>query len=222
MLRFDIAGFKAALIENNTTTYGNYTDVDKTIPKIELSYTYSNDRFEVKPYIGYQTYSVNTPDAAQDSIDIVSTVFGAAAKVKFGPVSIGVNGYASANGGNFGIASGLVGGMDTAQLNAAGDDVEDSSQIGAAIHVGVGFTDNLGLGVGYGMVSSEVSDFAVAGEETSQTVSQYYLNIPIRINKHVSFTPEVGVFDDGELETDGVETEQGTSTYILGQLKINF
>ena len=222
MLQVAMAGFTAALIESNTTTIGAYTDVDSTIPKLEVAYSYSNDTFEVKPYLGYQTYTVKTPGASQQSIDIASSVLGAAAKVKFGKANVGVNVYSATNGGNFGIYHGLAGGMDMAQLNAAGTDVEDSSQIGAAIHVGVDLSEKISLGAGYGMVQSEVEGMVTAGVDTEQTVSQFYLNAPIKINDHVSLIPEIGQFDDGDLETGSVSVEQGTSTYYMFLLTISF
>lgn len=222
MLQVEMAGFTAALVENNTSVYGAYTDVDRSLPKLEVAYTYSNDTFEVKPYAGYQTYTVETPDASQREIDIDSVIFGAAAKVKFGKASVGVNLYSATNGGNFGIAHGLVSGMDMAQLNAAGSDVENSSQIGAAIHVGFDLSEKISLGAGYGMVSSEVKEIVSAGIETEQTISQLYLNLPVKINNHVSLVPEIGQFDDGELETAGVSVEQGTSTYYMFLLTISF
>jgi len=232
MIQLKFGGFKVALVSpsatapviaGSTVTYmgvtlsplGYGSDVDVTLPKIELAYKFSTDMFYVEPYAGYQTFDV--VNALDDDISVDSWIFGVNGGVTLGMATIKANFYFAQNMGPYGAGTGTLAGQPGP--NTTGDDFEDNDEMGGLLLANFKFSDMIGLEAGIGYVSQEI-DFGSATIE--ETTMAYYLNVPITLADGVYVIPEVGRYDYGDLEADGAKIDLGDETYIGAKWMINF
>ncbi len=237
MLRFKTGGLRIALIRNegdqhNAATTPTYTATDILIPKIEASWEFKTDAMVIMPFIGFQTYEVETTGVGQSSEDIDSFVVGAHGRFSFGPAYVNVSGHWAQNAGNYGLFErGVVaagGGTLTQSSPAAGSlaqlvggDIEDADTYGLALVVGFKASDMVSLEAGVGYVSHEVD--VAAGTSWEDDTMLYYVNAPITLAKGVVITPEIGYYDYGELEVTGVaDADEGGRLYYGAKFQINF
>jgi hypothetical protein len=217
-IKLKFGNLQLAFIQMATTTEDVYTDIDTTIPKIEVNYAFKTDAFSITPYAGYN--SVEMADSTNDnSITVDSYVVGAAGKINFGPMSLAANVFWAQNAQNYGrLNRGL---YDGAELNSAGTDTEDASTWGGQVIAGFKLSDMLAFGAGYSYDHNEVD---LAGGATGENdPSHWYVNATITLAPGVYIIPEIGMFDFGDDEVTGIPTEdQGDATYYGVEWKINF
>jgi hypothetical protein len=217
-IKLKFGNLQLAFIQMATTTEDVYTDIDTTIPKIEVNYAFKTDAFSITPYAGYNSVEMANP-ATDNSITVDSYVVGAAGKINFGPMSVAANVFWAQNAQNFGrLNRGL---YDGAVLNAAGTDTEDASTWGGQVIAGFKLSDMFAFGAGYSYDHNEVD---LAGGATGENdPSHWYVNATITLAPGVYIIPEIGMFDFGDDEVSNVATiDQGDCTYYGVEWKINF
>jgi hypothetical protein len=215
-LKLTFDGFQVALIRPSTTgASGVYTDVDTTLPKIEMSYKFATDAFSVKPYFGYQTVAFSDP-ATDNDVSIDSYIYGAQFGVNMGPAYIKGNLFGATNPGNYGR-------LEVALYNAAtvtGVNVDDADVYGGILLVGFKLNDMFKFEAGYAMDKSKTT---VLGVESKNDPSHWYVNTTITMAPGVFIVPEIGRFDYGDNEVAGVPSvDQGDVMYYGAKWQINF
>jgi hypothetical protein len=213
-IALQFGAFKLAFISPATATTATYSDIDTTIPKIELNYTFKTDMFSVTPYAGYNTVDMTNP-ANDQSISVDSYVVGAAAKVMFGPMSVKGNFFFAQNAGNYGRLRTAT--FDTAVVN--GTDTEDADTYGGQVIAGFKMSDMVAFEAGYSYDHNEID---VVGVTSENSPSHWYVNAAITLAPGVTIIPEIGMFDFGDSEIGGTSTDLGDCTYYGAEWKINF
>ncbi|MFO8090528.1 MAG: hypothetical protein R6U13_11865, partial [Desulfatiglandaceae bacterium] len=97
--------------------------------------------------------------------------------------------------------------------------VVDAETLGFALIAGFKMNDSIKFEAGYGQANNEIED---AGFKQSQDVKSYYLNATINLAKNVFIVPEIGKLDYGDIETNGVDADQGNVKYLGAKWQINF
>jgi hypothetical protein len=193
-----------------------YTDIDTTIPKVEVNYTFKTDAFSITPYAGYNTVDFTNP-ADDNSVSVDSYVLGAAGKVNFGPMSVKANVFWAQNADNYGTLNNAL--FNGAVLN--GTDTEDASTWGGQVIAGFKLSDMLAFEAGYSYEHNEVD--VAAGITGENDPSHWYVNATITLAPGVYIVPEVGMFDFGDAEITGEPTyDRGDATYYGAKWQINF
>jgi len=226
-IKLIMGGLQVALIRNqgaSTTSFddADYTDTDIVIPKIEASYEFATDTISIMPFVGYQTFDVETTGLGQRSESISSYVVGVHGRMSFGPAYVNFSGHFSQNGADYGLFYQNDHGAFNAQWT--GTSVEDSTAYGCALVVGFNATDTLQFEAGVGYINGEV-DFNDAG--TIRTVTDdtmaYYVNAVITLAPGVYVIPEIGMYDFGDLEQTGLaNVDEGEFLYYGAKFQIDF
>jgi hypothetical protein len=228
MLQLKFGGFKVALVTpvNGLAAVAGtgFTSVDTEtmLPKLELSYKFSSDMFWVEPIFGYQTYDLVSATDASKSVD--AWMLGAYAGVNFGPGAVKFGGYFAQNTGAYGAFQGY---NALATLNGgnpvfAAGELQDNDEYGAVLVVTFTINDMFAVEGGFGYKNNTIDALGVEVETTNMS---YYVNFPITLADGVFITPEIGVFDNGDLETNvaGIaDVSQGQDTYFGAKWQINF
>ncbi len=202
-------GFRVALLAANTNNLG-YADTDAVLPKIEASYKFSTDMFNVKVLGGYQTYDV--VDATDHSESVDSFVYGVTGGVNFGPVYINANVLAGTNVANF-FGSTTYG----AYAAVNGTTIEDNKYLAACGAVGFKASDSFSFEGGVGYASSD-PDYGGLNKDDQMV---YYVNATIGLAPGVFIVPEVGFFDYGD-NSANPQVDEGDMTYFGAKWQINF
>jgi hypothetical protein len=189
-------------------------DVDVSLPKLEVAYSFKAGPFSLKPMLGYATYD-EVIVATQQGYGIDSYILGLGFSGGFGAVSVKGSVYMGTNVGNYGFAQTAPG---AAGWSVASNKVQDNDSMGYQLIVGFKASDMIGLEFGYGAVESELDAPGV----NESDASSYYVNAVINLAKGVMIIPEIGKFDKGETTTAGVKTENGDTTYFGAKWQINF
>jgi hypothetical protein len=207
-------GLTLAFISPATTSTTTYSDIDTTIPKVEVNYKFKTDMFSITPYAGYNTVDM-TNTANDNSISVDSYVVGAAGKVNFGPMWVAANIFFAQNPENYGrLNDGL---FDEAIVN--GTDTEDADCWGGQVIAGFKASDMLAFQAGYSYDHNEIDVAGVTGENDP---SHWYVNATITLAPGVYIIPEVGMFDFGDDDNGLRSLDQGDATYYGVEWKINF
>jgi hypothetical protein len=208
---FDADGTDATVGTGSGTTYAFEVDaaegydVDSTLPKIEVAYTFKADMFSVTGFAGYQTYTL---DGAQD-YDIDSMVYGLGAGLNFGPLFVNLGVHAGTNLGNYGAYQPYL--DDGAALGAT--DTLDNDGLGYLAVVGFNASDMLTIEAGYGHEESELDN-----SNNKQEADQYYVNATINITKGFFIVPEIGM----QTFKEDASTEEPEVFYWGAKWQINF
>ena len=206
------AGFALAQAGTTATMAG---DVDVTLPNVVLSYKFATDMFSIKPYLGWQSYDVQTLSTQSDTNESVdSLVYGVGGKVNFGPAYVAANVWMGTNAGDMGMymaesANAFIG---------AGGKIVDVDTLAYAAVVGFKASDMFTIEGGYGTSKNE-ADIAGDPEDTSFS---YYVNCTINLAPGVFIVPEFGVYSYDEFESGGVSTDEEETTYFGAKWQINF
>ena len=182
-------------------------EVDSTLPKIELAYTFKTDMFKVGFVGGYNTYEI---EGDAKSYDVDSWVAGLWGSVNLGPAYIKANVYQALNSGSFGLWNS--GGDDFAFV---GNKIKDVDTLGILGVAGVKLGDAINIEGGYGVVSH---DLDVTGAKDDDT-SAYYVQATIGLAPGVFIVPEIGKID---YEKDAANAKEGDVTYFGAKWQINF
>jgi hypothetical protein len=213
-------------------------ETDAKYPKIAARYTWKTDMFQIRPFAGWQTVSVeehvgisNGSDDSDDE-DIDSWVAGIDARFYFGPAYVSLSGYYAQNPGSYGILQATY----SNPFLYLGDEPEilDNDCYGLAGDIGYKFNDRISVEAGIGYINSEVDD---SGVKIEDDVLTYYINAPIRLADIFYFIPEIGYIDYGDVTykvpcvSDCCPTtafancddiDQGDLWYIGAKWQINF
>ena len=194
------------------------SDIDTTLPKIEVAYDFKGDMFSVRPYAGYNSVNFTNPLTDTD-VSVDAYIIGATASVNFGPMYVKGNIFVSQNEGNFGRSNNVV--FDRAVVSRTTTDIEDASGWGGIILAGFKMSDMFNFEAGYSMDHGEVD--VAPGVTGENSPSQWYVNCTITLAPGVTITPEVGMTDFGDVEVTGSASEdQGDCTYFGAKWQINF
>ena len=225
MVQLSMGGFKFALVEPTagTAALDEFSDVDFTLPKFEVSYSLKSDVFFLDAFGGYQTYELE--DAAEDTIDVDAWTVGLGGGVMFGPVTVSAAANIGQNYGSYGAMQAIYGARANllpAAVAAAiggptldGDDTGDSDAMQALLVVNFKVSDTLALEAGAGYAKYE----ADSDDEFEEL--QYYANAVITIAPGFFIVPEIGLID---LEADvlGSSFDAGEVFYAGLKWQINF
>jgi len=214
-IKLKFGGLQLAFISPATTSTATYSDIDTTIPKVEVNYSFKTDAFSITPYAGYNTVDMTNP-ATDQSVSVDSYVVGAAGKVNFGPLGVKANIFIAQNAGDYGRLRRAT--FDTAVVN--GTDTEDATTWGGQIIAGFKMSDMFAFEAGYSYDHNELD--VTPGVTGENDPSHWYVNATITLAPGVYIIPEIGMFDFGDAEVGGVSTDLGDCTYYGAEWKINF
>jgi len=196
------------------------SDIDTTLPKVEVKYSLPLEPVTLNLYGGWQNYEdVNPTDQSKD---VTSWVGAAQAKAKFGAAYVNFIVSYAVNAGDYGLGASKT--MDDAYLNQAGTDYEDMETTAALLVVGFKVSDMVTIEGGYGKIKSE-GDWP--GSKLEDDAQAYYINATLTMAPGVYIVPEFAVFDkEDRYGTAGVgsatATEEGKVTVVGVFWKIDF
>ena len=183
--------FTTGLTQANATG-----DPDVYLPKFEASYMLKLGAGYIKPFGGFQYYSVNSSaptQAVQDDIDLYSGVVGVSTSWNIGPFSLGGAVSYGINEALSNWSSGYNSANASLPVLKDGDDVADIYTLQAMIVPAIKFTDTLRFeaGAGYRM------DNADGAPGYSQVDESWvaYVQALITLAPGVYLAPEVGYID---------------------------
>ena len=226
-----LGGFELAALtptygaDLNTTANGvtgatGATDPDSYIPRFEASYDLKLGAGYIKPFGGFQYYTVKSGNSATvtDTLDVWSYVVGVSTNWNIGAFSIG--GQLS-----YGMNEGAVNGWSTGYNNRSssspylkgGDDISDVYTLQAMIIPALKFTDTLRFEAGLGYRQDNAD--SAAGFSQKDEAWVVYLQALITMAPGVYLAPEVGYID----YMDGVNgNSQGYQWYAGAKWQIDF
>lgn len=231
-IKLSFKGFQLALIQHNMSVntwdsafLGAYSvNADFYLPRIEASYQFNSPMVSLKPILGIQTYKVHQNalgTAAPGDQTVTSWLAGLGVRLRFGAAYVNLSGGYSVNPLEYGLLCGplqLV--TQSANLNAAGNDVEDADMIQSQIAAGFRFNPKAKVEAGVGYMHGKGKP---GGVEVKQTAYVYYLNAIFGLAPGVSVTPEIGYIDNGKLKTAGAaDVSEGNATYGVVKFQIDF
>lgn len=198
-----------------------YADKDYILPKIEARYTLPLNNVTLDFAGGYQTYEEENP-AGAGSATISSYMAVCRAKAKLGKGFINGSVTYAVNGGTYGMPWNT---YDSPTLNAAANDVDDTTTLGFVLCAGMKLSDKVSFAVGYGNLSSDM-DVPGDAEDNSQA---YYAQVTYKLAPGVTIYPEFVFVDNDDISnTAGVagipatDNDQGSTTVFGVFWKIDF
>jgi len=240
-LKLTMGGFKFALVDPTATinpwdsttavTIAGRTavarlgvnDFDKTLPRIEASYTFNLGPAAL--FIGgmYNTYDAEVARATgvQD-ISMDSFVLGLGARTAFGPFYANASFQYGENVGDLGMPTNLL--FTGSMVDGVTFAQEDAEYMAAQLILGFKVTDAFALEAGVIWQSAELD---VPNVPTSTSVDQdtyaYYLQAVWSPAKNFFIVPEVGIINNGDLDISGQDQEDlGDVTWFGIKWQINF
>ena len=212
-IRFTIGNLKIAFMEPSTRQdgVGTYTtDVDTTVPKVEVRYDAKLDPITLNFIAGYQTYdAVNATDSTES---INSYVLGFRGMADFGPMYAKLALSYRVNGNNYGAWSHYVDSQTAAQKVSTYEtatfengDVKDATEYGGVLVLGYKVSDMLSIEASYGYIHAEL-DTAL---DSSNDAQAFGIIAPIKLAPGVSITPEFIYQDEKDHTLNGVSGDDG-------------
>ncbi len=204
-------------------TAATVADTDRTIPRIDASYTFTLG--PVGLYVGglYNMYRVQFTQGSQiDDVNVKGWQLGLGARSAFGPFYLnGAAQYArNPNNATTGYAT-IIPSMFL--YNPATGQKEDANYWAFQVIPGFKLSDNLSIEAGVSYQQSKVDNPAVAGQELKEEVWNYYLQVVFSPAKNVFIVPEIGVIDYKELDvTNYANRDLGKLTWFGIKWQINF
>lgn len=224
-IKLIMGSLQVALVENagsvsdNLLGPGVSTDgyeTDKILPKIEASYEFAIDMLSIMPFVGFQTYDIETTGATQSSETVTSYVMGVHGMVNLGPAYVNFSGHIAQNGGDYGLFS--LGSATSARL--VNNSVEDSTGYGMAVVGGFKPSDTLQVEAGIGYVDAEVD--TGPGTSLDDDTLAFYVNAVITLAPGVYVVPEIGFYDDyADVDSD-TDLDDGRLIYAGAKFQIDF
>jgi len=225
-IRLTFGDFKLAFLTPDTTktipTGTNtiaYSEVNTTLPKIEVRYDMKMDAFALNFIGGWQSYEIedynqaaNTGSKATE--DVTSYVLGVRGQANFGPAYAGLALTYRVNGNNYGAWTVSAHESPMFQNN----DLKDATAYGAVAALGWKLNDMFTLEASYAMLKSEV-DTDLDNEDDA---SVWGVIAKITLAPGVYIIPELIFQDNKDVKTGGVATEQGDQTTFGVFWRIDF
>ena len=225
-IRFTFGDFKIAFMEPNTLDGGvtGYTsDIDTSLPKVEIRYDLKIDPVNMSFIAGYQTY--DGVSAGDETKSINSYVLGFRGMTNFGPayvklaLSYRVNGdnYGAWNHGDGGDAAKKI--STYAKATIEGGDVKDSTEYGGVLVLGYKINDMVGIEGSYGYIHAE-QDTTL---DNKNDAAVYGVILPIKVAPGVSIVPEYIYIDEKDHTANGGDSVDDGNVQIFGLFwKIDF
>ena len=232
-LTLGIGEFELALLTNSygtdvgTTANGingagaGSGDPDSYFPRLEASYMLNLGAGYIKPFAGWQYYTVETNGAGniQDDLDVMSYVLGLSTSWNIGAFSIGGQLSYGMNQGN--VTGWSTGSNDrtssSAYLSTSGRNIKDVYTLQALLVPALKFSDTLRFEAGFGFRQDNADD--APGYSQKDEVWVTYLQAMITLAPGVFLCPEVGYYD----YMDGVNgRDQGNQWYAGAKWQIDF
>ena len=215
MIQLKFGGLKIALIEPSTATDNATTDIDTTIPKIEVAYKYSADLFWVQAFAGYNTFTDEKGSATGQDLDYDSYVAGAGGGMTFGPIFVNLGVHMGQNLGNYGAYQSDYGTNYVFNDEAAivGNELKDNDGLGYLAVIGFNASEMFIIEAGYGYEEAEVDD-----SNNTEEKEQFYVNCTINITKGFFIVPEIGMIT----ASDNLSPQEPEVFYWGAKWQINF
>jgi hypothetical protein len=218
-IRLTFGNLRVAFMSPDTRSsalgLGDYdSDLDVTLPKVEIRYDMKMDAFAMSFIGGYQTYEVVNATDSGESID--SWVLGWRGQADLGPMYAKLALTYRQNGANYGAWS-HVAGKEKAAIE--GTSVKDATAFGAVVALGYKINDMISVEASYGMIDAEQDTTA----DNEDDAAAYGLAIPIQLAPGVSVVPEFIYQDEKDSTTNGGAAVDGGDATIIGVFwKIDF
>lgn len=214
MIELSTDRLKIALIEPATEDddaklkLGLDADIEKTAPKIEVSYNIGSENCYADFYTGFQTYKL-IQNATEVEYDVNSWVLGINVGAHFGPFYALGNAYSGQNINPYGL---WADGDDSPRI--IGDEIYDCTTDGYIVVLGFEATESTIFETGIGYIVHNL-DGAVTKDETFSA----YINLQYHVNDMFYVVPEIGIVNYME---DNAGTEEGKKTYAGVKWQIDF
>ncbi len=193
------------------------SDVDTTLPKIEVRYDMKFDPITLNLIGGWQSVDMEGNfggTALDESID--SYVLGARGKANFGPLYVGLSLTYRQNGTPYGAWTS--GKKEVPTIDSVSGSFEDGTAFGMVAAVGFKVNDMFTIEGSYSMLNTE-QDTVLDNEDDLTT---FGLMAKITVAPGVYIIPEFIFQDDDDRITDGVKSEQGDTTIYGVFWRIDF
>ncbi len=214
-IRLTFGDFKVALLTPVTKFDGGGTytsDVDTTLPKVELEYDLKLNPVALQFVGGYQTY--DAVNATDDNKSITSWVVAGAGKVNFGPAYVNLALSYRVNGTNYGVWTAV-----NEEATFVNGDFQDTTTFGGVAAIGFKVNDMLTLEASAGYLKADYDN----QDNREDTARSYGLLAQVHLAPGVMIQPEFVVLDKDKVkDAAGNETEQGQQTAIGIWWKIDF
>lgn len=206
--RLKLAFIEPATVSETQLKYGLTGEIERTAPKVELSYHIGSEARYLDAYTGYQAYRI-VEDVTDVEYDINSWVLGLNVGVNFGQVYILGNAYSGQNINPYGL---WAEGDDSPRIISG--EIYDCTTDGYILVLGAHITQKAIAETGLGYIVHDVSG-AVENDETLSG----YLNIQYEVNRFFHIVPEIGFVD---YMTDNAGTDEGKKYYFGTKWEIDF
>jgi hypothetical protein len=208
------------LLTNNQTTAGTgFVDIDRTLPKIEASYTFNlgPGQFFIGGAWNQYTEVYNIANSEREN-DVNGWALGAGTKLAFGPFYANATVQYATNPNQSGTGPATL--YPSVQLyNPATDQSEDSDYMAAQLILGFKLTDSMVFEGGVIWQKGEFDSDDISIEQTTWT---YYIGFGWSPAKNVFIVPEIGIVDYGKLKGDDEELSYGKMSWVGIKWQINF
>jgi hypothetical protein len=195
-------------------------DPDSYFPRLEASYMLKLGAGYIKPFAGFQYYTVESNGAGNitDDLDVYSYVVGLSSSWNIGAFSLGGQVSYGMNQGNVtGWATGSNARTSSSAYLDGGDDIADVYTLQALIVPALKFSDTLRFEAGFGFRQDNADD--APGYSQKDELWAAYLQAMITMAPGVFLCPEVGYYD----YMDNVEgNDQGNQWYLGAKWQIDF
>ncbi len=198
-VKYSVMGLYIDFITPSQSDPTGASSYDTTLPKIAVGYDGGAGPLKFGVGFGYQSYKVDDAASTFDGESLAAWAGYAHAKGKFGAISFKFNFIYANNPTRFGLAP--FGADGSAELNAAGDAIEDTTGMGFMFDLGYNFgIGALNLGIAYEKTDN--------GEwDNSDTSMTYYVQAKIGLAKGVAVVPGLLVQDAQKDAADATETK---------------
>jgi hypothetical protein len=208
------------LLNNNQTTAGTgYTDLDRSLPKFEASYTFNLGPAQL--FVGgvYNKYTeVYNVGGTETENDVDGWALGIGTKMAFGPFYVNATGQYGTNPNNSGSGPATL--YPSVQLyRSATGESTDSDYLAAQLILGFKLTDSIVFEGGFIWQNGDLDGGGFQAEQTTYT---YYIGMGWSPVKNVFIVPEIGVVDYNKLELASGDVEYGKLTWVGIKWQINF
>jgi len=195
-------------------------DPDSYFPRLEASYMLKLGAGYIKPFAGFQYYTVESNGAGNitDDLDVYSYVVGVSTSWNIGAFSLGGQVSYGMNQGNVtGWATGSNARTSSSAYLDGGDDIADVYTLQALIVPALKFSDTLRFEAGFGFRQDNAD--GAPGFSQKDELWAAYLQAMITMAPGVFLCPEVGYYD----YMDNVEgNDQGNQWYLGAKWQIDF
>ena len=189
------------------------TGTDTVLPTLAFSIDQRMGGFYIKGFGNYNTYKEDNQALDRDySID--SWALGIQPSYSVGPFKFNALVWIAQNSRGYQVSSRN---PFSPLYVAATDSIEDVDSIGFGLSAVFRLSDSISFEAGYSWTEDE-RDF----DNLTNDRDYIYINMPWRIAKGVTLTPEFGILSDKDDEVAGVKTDQGKRAYIGAYWTISF